>query len=101
MLTGLVMLAALASCGKSDQGDPLKDISAIIVLQRAARMGGVGDVFQYTSYVPGAKLIKVSPPTADGTKTVVCCDKYVEFAQVDIQSYDIAFDARSIVFSAK
>jgi hypothetical protein len=65
-------------------------------------MGGVGDVFQYASYVPGARLIKLQPPTADGTVTPLCCDQFGDtFKDIDIQSYDISFDAKSIVFSGK
>jgi Hydrazine synthase alpha subunit middle domain len=95
-----VALLSVGSCGKSDsQDNPLKDVSAIVVLQRQARMGGVGDVFQYTSYVAGARLLKVSPPTADGVQTELCCSKYPGFEKIDIQSYDISFDAKSIVFS--
>jgi len=97
-----VALLSVGSCGKSESPDnPLKDVSAIVVLQRQARMGGVGDVFQYTSYIPGAKLVKVSPPTADGVQTELCCSKFTSFEQVDIQSYDVSFDAKSIVFSAR
>ena len=37
----------------------LKGIGSVVILQRQPRMGGVGDVFQYTSYVPGAKLVTI------------------------------------------
>src|SRR5205823_10972442 len=50
----------------------------------------------------GARLVTLSPLTADGTLTTICCDRAgSEFAHIDISSYDISFDARSIVFSAK
>ena len=39
---------------------------AIIFLQRVARNDGVGNVFDYTSYEPGARLVKLEPPSADG-----------------------------------
>jgi hypothetical protein len=95
-------MISVGACGKSDSTDnPLKDVSAIVVLQRAPRMGGVGDVFQYTSYLPGAKLTKLSPPTADGVRTTLCCTQFQGYEQLDIQSYDISFDATSIVFSGK
>ncbi len=100
-----VICAASAACnsGKtsSDNEQALKNIGAIVVLQRAPRMGGIGDVFQYTSYAPGAKLVKLEPPTSDGTRTVLCCDAFPEMAGVDIGTYDVSFDARSIVFSAR
>src|SRR5262249_45968672 len=97
-----VAMLTVGGCGKSDSTDnPLKDVSAIVILQRAPRMGGVGDVFQYTSYVAGAQLTKLSPPTADGVRTTLCCKQFQGFEQLDIQSYDISFDAKSIVFSGK
>jgi len=64
-------------------------------------MGGIGDVFQYASYIPGARLIKLSPPTADGKVTELCCSDFPEFATADIQGYDISFDAKSIVFAGR
>jgi hypothetical protein len=95
------MLAAMFGCGGSSGTDILSHTS-LVILQRAPRMGGVGDVFQYTSYIPGGKLLKLSPATADGKVTDLCCTQFgSEFANMDIQSYDIAFDAKSIVFSAK
>ena len=55
----------------------------------------MGDIFQYTSYLPGARLVKLSPPTADGTLTTICCDAVpndtAKFAAIDIQGYDISF----------
>jgi hypothetical protein len=98
-----VAMLSVGACGKSDSttDNPLKDVSAIVVLQRAPRMGGVGDVFQYTSYIAGAQLTKLSPPTADGVRTVLCCKQFQGFETLDIQSYDVSFDAKSIVFSGK
>ena len=87
--------------GGGDQNSPLSSIDALVILQRPKR-NDTGDIFQYTSYVPGARLTKLSPPTADGVQTTLCCDKAgVEFKNVDIQSYDISFDAKSIVFAGK
>jgi hypothetical protein len=93
--------ALLAACGGNDNTGPLGNVDALVILQRTAR-NDMGDIFQYTSYVPGAKLIKLSPPTADGKRTVLCCDKAgPEFANIDIQAYDISFDAKQIVFAGK
>jgi hypothetical protein len=93
--------ASIAACGTSTSG-PLDNTKALVILQRQPRLGGIGDVFQYTSYVPGARLVKLEPPTADGTLTQLCCAEFgAEWAQADIQSYDIAFDGRSIVMSAR
>ena len=98
---GAALLAA-ASCGGSgtDSG-PLGNVQALVVLERAAR-NDTGDIFQYTSYIPGARLVKLEPPTADGVQTTLCCDKAgAEFSKIDISSYDLSFDAKSIVFSGK
>src|SRR5262245_55571049 len=73
----------------------------LVILQRPRRPDS-GDIFQYASYAPGARLVQLSPPTPDGTLTTICCDNAgPEFAKIDISSYDISFDATSIVFSAK
>src|SRR5690349_8697807 len=99
--------AALASagtgvgCSNDDNGGPLGNVDALVILQRPKR-NDMGDIFQYTSYVPTARLVKLSPPTADGTLTTLCCDKAgAEFSDIDISSYDISFDAKEIVFAGK
>ena len=87
-------------CGGSDSG-PLGNVDSLIILQRPKR-NDTGDIFQYASYKPGARLVQLQPPTADGTLTTICCDKAgPDFAQMDISSYDISFDAKSIVFSGR
>lgn len=86
-------------CGGDDPG-PLGNVDSLIILQRLARNDN-SDIFQYESYLPGARLVKLSPPTADGTLTTICCDQDSEFSQADISGYDISFDAKSIVFSAQ
>ncbi len=101
-LTGIALSALLVvtACGSENTG-PIDGVDEIVFLQRQKR-GGTGDIFQYTSYMPGARLVKLSPPTADGTLTVLCCDNMgPEYANMDIMAYDISFDAREIVFSAK
>ena len=87
-------------CGGSDDPGPLGNVESLIVLQRPKRNDS-GDIFQYTSYVPGAHIVTLSPPTADGKLTTICCDQDAAFAKADISSYDLSFDAKSIVFSAK
>ena len=99
---GLALAAALTAtaCGGSDPG-PLDGVDSLVFLQRAAR-NEMGDIFQYTSYKPGAKIVKLSPPTADGALTELCCSKAgAEFADIDISSYDLSFDAKEIVFAGK
>ncbi|MDB4955020.1 MAG: hypothetical protein JWO36_2589 [Myxococcales bacterium] len=88
-------------CGGNDNTGPLGNVDSLVILQRPKR-NDMGDIFQYTSYVAGARLVKLSPPTADGVQTTICCDKAgAEFANIDISSYDLSFDAKQIVFSGK
>ena len=102
-----LLTAAGAGCGGDEDTGPLGKVDSLIVLQRPKR-NDMGDIFQYTSYKPktesgvNARLIKLEPPTADGTQTVICCDKAgPEYKDVDISGYDISFDAKQIVFSGK
>ncbi len=100
---GIALSAALVgsvACGTDSTG-PLDGVDEIVFIQRPRRMAG-GDIFQYSSYLPTARLVKLSPPTADGTLSELCCSKYgPEYADVNIGSYDISFDAREIVLSAR
>src|SRR5690242_16880915 len=99
---GAAIVAGLgAGCGGDDNTGPLGNVDSLIILQRPKR-NDMGDIFQYTSYLPGARLVKLSPPTADGVQTPICCDKAgPEFANIDISGYDISFDAKQIVFAGK
>ncbi len=112
LLLGVSLLGAPA-CGGEDNPGPLGNIDSLVVLQRPAR-NDMGDIFQYTSYVPrapsgaGARLVKLTPPTADGTKeTLFPTDALMSgpdgamFQDVDISGYDISFDANEIVISAR
>ncbi len=102
LMAGMLVAMSLGACSSKSDSGPLKNIDSLVILQRAPRMGGVGDVFQYASYVPGGRLIKLTPPTADGVKTTLCCEQFGDtYKDMDIQSYDISFDAKSIVFSGK
>lgn len=106
---GIALSAAVlgaAACGGTDPG-PLDRVDSIVFLQRASR-NETGDIFQYTSYKPGGRLMTLSPPTADGVLEELCCSKAgAEFADIDIQNYDLSFDAQAkpakgeIVFSGK
>src|SRR5262245_40291298 len=83
-LIALTSVGTFAGCG-GDEG-PLADVDALLILQRVKR-NEMGDIFQYTSYIPGARIAKLEPPTADGTLTTVCCSQFPEFAEADINSY--------------
>jgi hypothetical protein len=94
----LSTLGALG-CGGGDSG-PLSSVDALVILQRP-KLRNVGNVFDYTSYTPGARLVQLKPPTADGKLTTLCCDQDPDFKDVDISGYDLSFDAKTIVFSAR
>ena len=98
LLTG----AGMVGCnGSSDDSGPLSTVDSLVILQRPKR-NDQGDIFQYTSYIPGARIVQLSPPTADGKLTTLCCDQAgSEFANIDISGYDLSFDATEIVFAGK
>jgi hypothetical protein len=98
MLGAALLGTAISGCGNDNSG-PLGNIDSLIILQRQAR-NDMGDIFQYTSYIPGARIVKLSPPTASGKLSVLCCDAQgPDYANIDISSYDISFDAKQIVFA--
>ena len=107
----LALLAPLAGCSDSPSpgsGVIDKDVRAIVFVQRTPRADG-GNVFEYTSYAGGGRLVKLEPPSADGTLTTlfptaeVCAGLGLDancVSQADIMSYDINFNADRIVLSA-
>lgn len=94
----VLTLAASAGCSEEHAVAVPPDVQAIIFLQRPER-NSEGNVFDYASYVPGGRIVKLQPPAADGTLTVLTADP--TFATADIMSWDLSFDAKSIVFSAQ
>jgi hypothetical protein len=76
----------------------VQGVEALIFLQRTPRIGN-GNVFDYLSYEPGARLVKLEPASTDGKLTVLTSDPM--FAGADIMSWDLSFDAKSVVFSAR
>jgi hypothetical protein len=97
-LTAASLGGACSSKSSSSVGALPADVRAITFLQRMPRTDQ-GNVFDYTSYVPGARLVMLQPPSADGTLTVLTSDP--RFDGADIMSYDLSFDAQSVVFSAR
>ncbi len=101
----LTAAAGLAGCTPDGGGSTAstpgvpQDVKAIIFLQRVPRNDGMGNVFDYTSYVAGGRLVKLEPPSADGKLTVLTTEP--EMAEADIMSWDLSFDARKIVLSAR
>src|SRR5215831_1107590 len=93
------LLVVPASCGGETQSPGLpKDVTAIVFLQRVARHE-TGNVFDYLDYQPGARIVKLEPPSASGKLTVLTSDPMWDGA--DFMSWDLSFDARTIVFSAR
>ena len=113
-VTSLLPVALLApmvgaGCSNGNGGALPDDIKAIVFLQRTPR-GDQGNVFDYQSYAGGGKLVKLVPPQANGTPitlfpTADTCTALGLAATcvdaVDIMSYDINFNADTIVLSAK
>lgn len=98
-LLALIALVPAACTSGGDNATALpQDVRAIVFLQRVPRTDQ-GNVFDYTSYSPGARLVMLSPPSADGKLSVLTADPMFDGA--DIMSYDLSFDAKSIVFSAR
>ena len=90
-----VALAGVAACGSDDSTSPLDRVDAIVFVQRTPR-NEMGDIFQYRSYRPGGRIVKLSPPTADGKLEELCCSGAgAEFAAIDISNYDLSFDAQA------
>ncbi|HXJ21711.1 MAG TPA: hypothetical protein VMT03_15915 [Polyangia bacterium] len=99
------------------------DVKAITFLQRPRidadgnMFTDQGNVFDYTTYHPGGRMVTLSPPSADGKLTPLfpttdACtallgasastdDVNTCVARSDIMSYDLSFDATSVVFSAR
>jgi hypothetical protein len=98
LLATLGLSAASCSSGNNDTPALPQGVKAIVFLQRTPR-NDQGNVFDYTSFVAGARLVMLQPPAANGTLTVLTSDPMFDGA--DIMSYDLSFDAKSIVFSAR
>src|SRR3954470_13690960 len=70
-LLPVALLPPIAGCSNGGDTSPLPtDVKAIVFLQRTPR-GDQGNVFDYTSYAAGGRLVMLSPPSADGVKTTL------------------------------
>lgn len=99
-ILGLALASAAGGCNSGTQSSVSAlpaDVKSIMFLQRTPRNDD-GNVFDYANAVPGARLVTLSPPSADGTLTVLTSDPM--FDGSDIMSYDISFDATAVTFSA-
>jgi hypothetical protein len=100
--------AALASCttAETKQG-VLPGADSVVFVKRAYLRadgthevtGGMGQVFDYDRYVPGAGagLFVLSPPSPDGKLVNLTAD----VAGADINGLDLSFDAKKVVFSMR
>ncbi len=113
-----VFAAALvtgAGCSSTGTGTNVSalpaDVKAITFLQRV-RHNDAGNVFDYATFHAGGRLVTLSPPSADGKLTVLfpteaACtalgadDVASCVSGSDIMSYDLSYDAKSVVFSAQ
>jgi hypothetical protein len=113
-------LAAGAGCNSTTTSSNVSalpaDVKAITFLQRTPRNDD-GNVFDYNNFVAGGRLSMLSPPSADGKLTVIfpntatCTQILGASASAtdisncvtgsDVQSYDLSFDAKSVVMSAQ
>ncbi|MET0287669.1 MAG: hypothetical protein ABW352_24490 [Polyangiales bacterium] len=105
------LCAALAACGSSTTKQAtqgvLPGVDKVVFVKRAFLLpngqhevtGGVGQVFDYDRYVPGAGagLFVLSPPAPDGTLR----DLTAGFKGVDINGVDLSFDAKTVAFSMR
>jgi hypothetical protein len=117
-------LAASAGCNSTSSTTNVSalpaDVKAITFLQRTPRNDD-GNVFDYNNFVAGGRLSMLSPPSADGKLTVIFPNTATCTALLtsstgaapstmdvdacvtgsDVQSYDLSFDAQSVVMSAQ
>ncbi len=113
---GLVAAAlAGAGCNSGTGGTNVSalpaDVKAITFLQRP-RHNDEGNVFDYATFHAGGRLVTLSPPSADGKLTVLfpTADACTQLGADDVEgcvggsdvmSYDLSFDAKSVVLSAR
>jgi hypothetical protein len=91
-----LVLALCVAAGGCDSSAPtvLDGVPAIVYLSRAP--AEPGNVFDYTNGGGEANLFTLTPPTASGVKK-----NLTNWKGADINSFDVSFDARELVFSAR
>lgn len=99
------LTATFTGCGGGDTEESvLPGVEAILFEGRSFQnadgdheLGGMGNVFSYTRYVPGGGLYLLSPPTPDGTLT----DLTADFDEVDVAGHTVTFDGEQVVFAMR
>ena len=90
-LSAMLVLAPvvmIGGCAGDDSGPILKDVKSIIFIQRTAR-NEMGNVFDYTGYQGGGRIVKLEPPAANGKLTVLTSDPM--FDNADFMAWDLSF----------
>jgi len=96
----------LTSCSDGNTGEEgvLPGVQSLLFAQRAYidpdgahQFDGMGNIFDYTRYVPGGGLYTLTPPTPDGT----LLNLTEAFEAVDINGVDLSYDAQEVVFSMR
>ena len=115
-ILGALMLPVLAAVGLSsascsssseeDRNTSIQDVKKIVYAVRQHTVvngqdvqinvaGGMGQVFEYLRYVPGARL-EVKDLATGGVENII-----EDFPKADIANLDVSFDATKVVFSMK
>ncbi len=102
----LLGVGLLLACQVGTQGQGvLPGVESIVFAKRAYLQsdgthnvaGGSGRVVDYLRYTPGGGVFVLTPPTPDGAQRELTA----AFKGVDIAGLDLAFDAKSVVFSMR
>jgi hypothetical protein len=95
-----LLVAMTSACSDNKTSAPAlpADVQAIVFIQRVP-LDSTGNVFDYTAFKPGGRLVKLEPPSADGKLTVLTSDPMWDGA--DFMSWDLSFDAKQLAFSAR
>lgn len=93
-VAALAVCATVAGCA-DEQPNLLDGVPSIAYLQRTPME--TGNVFDYTSGAKGADIWTLTPPTASGVRKNLT--NWGEGG--DIQSFDVSFDGRELLFSGR
>jgi hypothetical protein len=91
-LTYILLIAA--GCSGESLPPALQGIKSLVYIQRGP--AEPGNVFDYAAGGTGANIFTLTPPTASGVKV-----NLTNWTGADINSVDLSFDARELVFSAR
>lgn len=104
---GGLSVALLACTDAENERSVLPGVPKVVFVKRAYLRadgsqevtGGMGQVFDYDRYVPGAGagVFVLSPPAPDGKLTSLTAG----FQGVDVNGLDLSFDAKRVVFSMR